>query len=242
MDDSGIISGNQQISLFEALRDKGVLINLRVRRGADLTYERLTVITEVKKSKDGFEIGIDPPKGFQAAVGAQDPWQIHFAFTGLDRLEYRFTTVGGRMEANIIWLPAPETVERIQRRRHFRMPTPPGVRLNVTLGNAPRVLEVVNISLGGLLGVLGRLKKEINTDPVMTVGQLFYDLNVLCPGSEDGPEAAIHIKKAIVRRVEIDSEAYRHRYALEFLTIANRDVRALTQFIYRLQREFLRRR
>jgi len=240
MDNRNTIQGDRQRELFEALRDAQTLITLRLR-GATERFERLTLITGVRQDKQTPELLVDSPRGFEHASAALAPWKIIFTFRGTDQLEYTFETRGGRIEGKDLVLPFPEVVERLQRRRHFRVDAPPGTRLTFTRKAQPHSMEVINVSLGGALGVIIRGNKTTDGSPGFRMNQRLSRITLTCPNSDQAPDT-ITIPKAVVRRVERDQASQRHRYGIEFDGTTPDQLRKLTEFIYRIQRELLRRR
>lgn len=241
MDDRSQIKGDRIRLQMEELVKANTLVNMRLR-GVE-GYERLTMINEI--SKDGADtfLVIDPPRDFQSAIAKEPRWRLQFTFTGLDKIEYNFSTQGGRLKDDAIWVPMPTVVNRVQRRRHFRVETPPGTLLVMTVNGEARALDLINLSQGGSLGVVSRRRGErLSVEPLFKVGAQFFNLTVVCPGNEDTETTRAAIKKAVVRRVEEDRQQYKHRYALEFTEMAPPEQRTVTTFIYRLQREYLRKR
>ncbi len=239
MANGSTLDRKQSEGLFRQLIKANTLITMRVR-GVE-GYQRLTMITDIRKPKGNHSFSIDPPAQFKEKVASLQEWSIHFKFTGPDKIEYSFSTRGGQLEGKQIWIPFPDAIERIQRRRHFRIETPPGTQLTLLVKKTPRLADILNLSQGGLLCVLIRLKKEIRTDPVLRVGDMLSDMALVCP-NEEKPDDTIPIKSAVIQRVEADPNHYRHRYALEFHNMTFSEQSDLTRVIYRLQRELLRKR
>jgi len=241
MDDRSQISGDRITELLDELKSANTLINLRLR-GVD-GYERLTMINDIQEASDGTILILDPPRGFQSAVAKVPRWRLQFAFTGQDGLEYNFNTEGGRISGDGICVPAPTAINRVQRRKYYRVETPPETLMGLTRNGEPLSLDLINLSQSGTLGIVRRVKRKgLSHEPLFNVGENLFNLTIACPGSEDAAPAKAIVKKAVVRRVEVDNEQYRHRYALEFLDIPSADQRTLVSFIYRVQREFLRKR
>ncbi|MFH1985022.1 MAG: PilZ domain-containing protein [Pseudomonadota bacterium] len=241
MDDRSQLKGDRINQLLEELKTTNTLVTLRLR-GVE-GYERLTMITDIRTDPGGTFLVLDPPRGFQSAVAKAPRWRLQFTFTGQDKLEYNFNTSGGRIEADGIWVPVPEAISRIQRRRHFRVDTPPGTLLALTINGEARAMDLINISQSGGLGIVSRMRRnEQTSEPIFKIGAQLANLVIACPGSPEAEATKASIKKAVVRRVEQDTAQYRHRYALEFLELTPADQRIITAFILRVQREFLRKR
>ena len=226
------------LSLFEELQQKKTLVNLRVagRQG----YNRLTMVIGVRDHKKQWQFAIDPPKGFDEAVVGRGEWTLLFQLTGPDKLEYRFTTHGGVFEDREIWINFPHEVERIQRRRFFRVPTVPGTRLCFTLGGKTRDMDVINISIGGVLAMFVRRKGEPGQLPLLKIKDEVQGVQVTCPLEGGGLVASI--PKMHVIRTEADNENDRMRYAFRFTVPGYKEEKQLSAIVYGLQRYFLRHR
>lgn len=224
--------------LFEELQEHRTLINLRVI-GVE-GYNRLTMITGLRRDGEPPQFSVDPPEGFDEAVVGRGAWKLHFQLTGPDKLDYKFTTEGGRYEGREIWIDFPQEVERVQRRRHFRVQTVPGTRAAFKLEGDPRVMDVVNISLGGMLGIFVRRKGESGLTPRLKTGTDIHLAAIACP--LEGETLYARIDKMQVVRVEEDRANERLRYAFQFIRIDRKEVKALTAIVYALQRFFLRNR
>jgi len=241
MEERSQIRGERIVQILEALKADKTHINLRLR-GVD-GYERLTMINDIRQNSEGIDLILDPPRGFQSAVSREPRWRLQLTFTGQDGLEYHFNTQGGRIENDGIYVPAPETLHRVQRRKAYRVETPLGTLMALTMNGEPLALDLINISQTGGLGIVRRLKRKgLSFDPIFKMGEHLFNLVIDCPGGDDTPPSKATIKKAVVRRIEMDNEQYRHRYALEFLEVPPADQRTLVAFIYRVQRELLRKR
>ena len=240
MDDRGKITGKKRSELFDTLQKQNTLLTLRI---AGKDYERLTMVNEVRSTAEGDRFLIDPPRGFDVVVKNLHPWKLHFQFNGPDKLEYSFTTVGGEMSGGDILVPFPEFIERIQRRRYFRMETPIGCQFLFAHKGVQREISLLNISEGGCFGVLTRMKTEMGEKPILGMGESVHKVELILPSGDEGvPDRKLRVKKATVRRIEQEAEKGLHKYAFEFIDLPRKDEASLTQFIYHLQRLFLRRR
>ncbi|MBI9085864.1 MAG: PilZ domain-containing protein [Desulfobacterales bacterium] len=240
MEERGKITGDKRSELFETLKEENTLLTLHI---AGKNYERLTMVNEVRSTPEGDLFVIDPPRGFDIVVKNLDPWKLNFRFNGPDKLEYIFSTAGGEISGGDIIIPFPEVIERIQRRRHFRMETPMGCRFLFAHKGIQREISLTNISEGGCLGVLTRLKKEMGEKPLLKMGDSVHQVDLILPSGDEGvADRKIQVKKATVRRIEQEAEKGLHKFAFEFIDLPRKDKTSLTQFIYHLQRLFLRRR
>ncbi len=223
---------------FEQIQQQKTLINLRIagREG----YNRLTMITAIRRRSDKYQFAIDPPNGFDEAVVGLNPWTLHFQLTGPDKLEYRFTTSGGAFEGAAIWIDFPGQVERVQRRRFFRVDTVPGTRLSFALKGEPHQMDVVNLSIGGALAMFARGKSKLAGQSPLQLKDEVRAVQLICP--LEGEVLTAGIQKFQVVRVEEDREARRCRYGLLFTLTDYSAEKDLTAIVYALQRFFLRHR
>ena len=77
---------------------------------------------------------------------------------------------------------------------------------------------------------------------IMKSDQQLYQVKMVFPGDEGGPDTTIHVRRAGVKRVERDQDRGYYRYAIEFKEIEKEALQQLTQTIYEIQRIYLRRR
>ena len=94
MGDAGKVQGEKLSELFNTLVAKKVIISMNV---VGAGFDRLTCITGITKDADGDYLLVDPPDDFEEAAAVKDLWHLRFNFNGPDRLEYIFSTRGGRI-------------------------------------------------------------------------------------------------------------------------------------------------
>ncbi|MCJ8499227.1 PilZ domain-containing protein [Desulfatitalea alkaliphila] len=240
MAETGKVQGRKLLALFEYLIEKQVIISMHIE-GTD--FERLTCVTGLKASPTGGRLlCIDRPAGFVDQAAKVGDVVLKFNFNGPDRLEYIFTTRGVRHQGRELETPLPEVVERIQRRKDFRMETPPGVRLLVKQDKLHAILDLINVSLGGAFTVLRKHNLKNLQGSLFKEGQPIVNAGILVPAGKDYDEQVIIIQKAEVRRIEHDKPNNRYRYAFQFTALDSRERHKLTQAIYHFQRQFLKRR
>ena len=239
MSDVGKIEGDRLVELFQHLIEKRVIISMHMV-GTDL--DRLTCVTALKKSPEGDVLDIDLPNDFKSSVKPNGPLKLKFNFNGPDHLEYLFTTTGGQIGRREITVPLPPYVERIQRRKNFRMETPLGTKMFLKSGRVQAVFSLINISLGGAYGTLLKHNAKHTDGMILEIGETVDNLGIFVPAGKDWEELIIIIKQAEVRRIDHDRHHKKYKYAFEFMDLAASEKRKLTQSIYQFQRQFLQRR
>ncbi|MBC2712947.1 MAG: PilZ domain-containing protein [Desulfosarcina sp.] len=233
------VQGKKLVSLFNELIEKKVIISMNV---VGAGFDRLTCITGLTKDADGNHLLVDPPDDFEEAAAVKDLWHLRFNFNGPDQLEYIFSTRGGEFCEQGLKIPFPEHVERLQRRRNFRVNAFTGTKMHFKLKKIQGVVDLINVSLGGAYGVLVKHNFKFMRGPVLKKDQLVYDVSMLFPGDHDNPGDTVYVKKAEVKRVEHDQDRGFYRYAFEFKEIEKEEQGKLTQAIYDLQRRYLQLR
>jgi c-di-GMP-binding flagellar brake protein YcgR len=175
-------------------------------------------------------------------MGKGDALKLKFNFNGPDHLEYIFSTVGGHIGRREITVPLPDYVERIQRRKNFRMETPLGTKMFLKSGKIHAVFSLINISLGGAYGTLTKHNVKHNSGTILEVKESVENLGIYVPENKCWAELIIIIKRAEVRRIDYDKNRKIYKYAFEFMEMATNEKKKLVQSIYHFQRQFLQRR
>jgi len=239
MGDAGKVQGEKLAELFNELIEKKTIISMNV---VGAGFDRLTCITGIAKDGKDECLLIDPPEDFKKAAADKDLWHLRFNFNGPDQLEYIFSTRGGELVEQGLKIPFPEHVERLQRRRNFRVDALTGTRMHFTLKKIEGVLDLINVSQGGAYGVLVKHNFKFMRGSVLKMDQQVYDIRILFPGDENDPGETICVKHAEVKRVEHDQDRGFYRYAFEFKEMEKEEQQRLIQVIYDLQRKYLQRR
>ena len=239
MGEAGKVQGAKLTELFNELIAKKIIISMNV---VGAGFDRLTCITGITTDAGGNHLLIDPPEDFREAAADRDLWHLRFNFNGPDQLEYIFSTQGGELAEQGLKIPFPEFVERLQRRRNFRVDAFTETRMHFQLKKIKGVLDVINVSLGGTYGVLVKHNFKFMRGSVLKMDQQVQDISIVFPGDDDDPEETITIQQAEVKRVEHDQDRGFYRYAFEFKKMDKEERQRLTQIIYGLQRKYLQRR
>ena len=239
MNDPGKIQGPKLEVLFnELIRQKTIISVAVVGTG----FERLTCIVGTELNCNGGCLLIDRPDGFSQAVERDGRWNLRFNFNGPDQLEYIFNTRGGEFCNSNLKIPFPDFVERLQRRKDFRILTLPGTKMIFADKKAKGVIDLINISLGGAFGVLRKHNQKGLTGSLLSVDQRLFKIGLIFPADKERDQQTVVIDKAEVRRVEHDKENKRYKYAFQFTDVDKDQKQKLTQAIYHIQRQFLKNR
>jgi len=234
MMDSEKIYGQKILQVFENLEKDRTVLNLHV---IGEEYERLTILTGRVLNKEKAYFLIDYPKGFKEAVGDGKNKRLFFQFIASDKIRYRFRTTFTKITRKDVWVKFPDYIERIQRRKFFRIAPPMGTTIFFYKGAERCEASVVNISEGGvLLSHNGPPHEGLD----LFKDEPISDLHLRC--IEKSLKFELDIDKAVIMRVEHIPEVNRMTYALQFVGMDKTTRNDLGDWIYRCQRDFLRRR
>jgi hypothetical protein len=236
--DLGKLQGDKVAEILRYLIDKRVIIAMQL---VGTSFERLTCVTQMRPGPQPSFV-VDLPEDFKSAAPNYNELVLRFNFNGPDRLEYIFATQGGQLKGRELHLPFPDHVERLQRRKNFRMETPLGTKLFLKIDKIQAVLGLINISLGGAYGTLLKHNEKDLSGSLLESDQRLYNAGILFPAEAEDEELLVIIKKLEVRRIEHDHERKIYKYAFEFMEVDPVEMKKLTQAIYQIQRRFLQRR
>jgi c-di-GMP-binding flagellar brake protein YcgR len=237
MADNEKIQGRDVLRLFRDLQGENTLLKLYLA-GNDFKY--LTRITDIQTHNKTTFFIIDHPESIDTLKVSVKTEAMEFEFTGKDEIKYAFRSVPEKFTRNQIWLPLPQAVEREQRRRQFRISAPAGSIISFHLQSARYELKIIDISLGGSLGVLaGTAQKNSPKNRLLQTG-LVDTLELNFPSGNERVQVIVNRAKVI--RLERNPRIKRYEFALEFHEIDSINKRKLNDLIYKFQREFLRKR
>ena len=233
------IQGNAILTLFKELRQDGIPLKMKLINGE---YERLTHIADIRKKKRAYYFLIEYHENFQMAVDDLDDWRLRFDFAGKDNIHYTFETETGQIFHQMIWVRIPEIVYRHQRRSYFRLEAPHGTRLYFKINHTRYDLLVVNISLGGTLGVLVSLTKEMEQELQKKSPKILENVELIFPSKENNEDTEVNIMQCMIRRQQKNPQTQGYECAIEFMEIAEDQQKKLTTLFYQWQRDYLKKR
>ena len=236
------IRGSAVLKLFRRLQQDVIPLKMHLMSGE---YERLTHIDEIRKWRKAHYFLIEYHENFRiAADGLEDP-RLRFEFSGKDNINYHFETGFDQISRKMIWARLPEIVNRYQRRGHFRLEAPNGTRLCFKINDQPYDLLVINISLGGTLGVLSTLTIKMERKLREISPEILENVELIFPSdndNEDLEDSKVNIKHCKVIRQRRNPETQGYEFAIEFKEMAEDQQKKLTTLFYQWQREYLKKR
>lgn len=230
------VQGKKIIELLKELKEKKIFIKLRIK---GKNYERLTLLTEVRKKLGRSYFHIGAPEDYRDVISGLDEVKLDFEFTGHDHLTYSFTATGGEMIDDEVKVPCPDHISRNQRRQNFRLEAPIGSTIDFTVNETKYREKLIDISLGGALVALIRIEKS-QKDLPFKVGDKLSDIDMIFPAGDE--KFNITVKSANVVRFDKKVSKSGTGCGLQFVDVEDRQLEHLTEFIYTEQRRSLRNR
>ena len=237
MTDFEKIKGSAVTALFNDLIRTKIPLKLTLVNTGYYGLSQVISLTERQK-KNHLELTL--PEGFEKAVADLDIWQCHVEFDGIDHVTYAFTASGSVITTDRIYLELPQELERQQRRELFRIEAPAGTRLCFSIDASRLELEVLNISIGGSLAALVQTNADRQQDFPLEVAQKLEEAALAFP--VEIMRQPIQIDAVQIKRIVRDPETNRYEAGFKFSKISSNEQKRLTDLIYKLQRQYLRRR
>ncbi len=240
MENIETIQGDAILQLFKELQHKKIPLQVKLTNG---DYEHLSHLKEIRKRLRTHYFLIEYDDDFQKATENLEDWLLSIEFTSEDGIMYAFQTQDSDVSRGMIWIKFPKTVYRYQRRSLFRLEAPHGTRLYFDVNDIRYKLLVINISLGGTLGVLVSLTKQMEQELKLKNPRVIENVELVFPSkSEDGDESKVTIKSCQIIRQERNSQTKKFECAMEFKEITEAEQKKLTGLFYQWQRDYLRKR
>ncbi len=231
-----LTSSESIVDAFDYLKSAGTLVRMVSERAA---FERLIVVTDVRKTLKGPMVVLDAPADLETFVLPEELPSFRFEYTGPDGLKYIFRSDRPILRGNQLWIALPESIERIQRRSDYRIIAPMGSWLTLTIADTTLRAKLIDLSVGGLRCRLP-ITRYSQLGSALRKGQTVVGLEVLIP--RDGETSSIHIRTGRIEWVSRETETGRLSLAISFQKLERITVNRLTREIYRIQRRLLRLR
>jgi c-di-GMP-binding flagellar brake protein YcgR len=231
------IKGGAIAKLFKELLHYQTLLKLTL---VDGEYENLALVTDLVRRNNEPHFIIDSPEGLKQAAAAIDSWKLHFEFTAKDHIKYSFAATDPQIDDNRIYIKYPPEITRWQRRGLFRIDAPAGTKLCLTQDTVRYELEVINISIGGTLAALVETRSRHFEKAPFADKQFLKNIELLFP-----PQimpTPIRIKAIQIKRMIMNSEKADYEVGFAFHEMDTDEEKRLTDLIYRLHRQHLRKR
>ena len=234
------IQGDAILQLFKELQQDKIPLKVTLTNGG---YEHLSHLKKIRKRLRTHYFLIEYNEDFQKATENLDDWRLRIEFTGKDGIMYAFQTKDGDMSQGMIWIKFPETVHRFQRRSLFRLEAPHGTRLYFNINEIRYKLFVINVSLGGTLGVLVSLTKQMEQELKLNNPRIIENVELVFPAKgENDDDSKVNIKQCQFIRQERNPQTKKFECAMAFKEITEKEQKKLNELFYQWQRDYLRKR
>jgi hypothetical protein len=234
---SETISREDSLSLWKSLTQDQAPLILKAPDGA---RQWQLLARDIRTRRRRRYLVVEDNETLRSALKDADAGKMTLSFTDRNNVPHTCEIQDHRLTKIDIWLELPDTIERHQRRKIFRLEAPSGSELHLNIGGKERSLLLIDVSINGALGILSHLKAGPEAAMPVCRGETIPDA-VLLFQTQAGPQR-IHIAECTIRRLEPHDTTGKMQYALEFTTIDEENEQLLTKMIYEFQREYLRRR
>jgi len=240
MADIDKIQGSTLLQLFTDLQMKEIPLKMLLPDCDDM---QLTYITNIRKHKKALHFLVNSPEGCRRLSKKADQSRLRFEFADPEKIKCVFESNTWELSREMIWIRLPEFVLRYQRRKLFRLEAPPGTRLYFKITDIRYKLLVINVSLGGTLGVLVSLTKQMEQELKPYTSKILGNAELIFP-SKDHKKAGsiVNIKLCQIKRQERNPVTNKFECAIEFKEVSEAEQKKLTDLFYKWQRDYLRKR
>ena len=240
MENIELIQGDAVLQLFKDLQQNKTPLRVKLTNG---DYEHLSHLKQIRKRLRTHYFLIEYNEDFQAAAAKLEELHLKIEFTGEDGILYTFHTRDSDVSRELIWLKFPESIQRYQRRSLFRLEAPHGTRLYFEVNGIRYKLLVINVSLGGTLGVLVSLTQRMEQELKFKKPHSLDNVELVFPPKDDNDDGSrVCIKRCQIIRQERNPQTKKYECAMEFKEIVETEQKKLTELFYQWQRDYLRKR
>jgi c-di-GMP-binding flagellar brake protein YcgR len=234
------IHEEELLPLFTALQADHTPLKMEL---ADSDESHLRHIIDIRKRRRALHFIVKIPDAGLDFSKEDGRSRLQFEFTDRENIKHVFETDEWEMVGDRIWIKFPDYVNRFQRRKLYRMEAPHGTRLYFNVNDIRYKVLVINVSLGGTLGVLVSLTKQMENELKLYNSKILKDVELVFPAENRKHAGSIvRIKRSQIKRQQKNSVTRKFECAIEFKEISEIQQKNLKNLFYKWQREYLRRR
>jgi c-di-GMP-binding flagellar brake protein YcgR len=175
------IRGEPMLRLLTELQLDNIPLKIQLTNSDD---PYMTYIADIRKRRRTDHFLVPPPEDFQKLSENSDRARLRFEFIDQENIKYVFESHAWKLSRDMIWVRFPEFIHRFQRRKLFRLETPHGTRLYFTAKDIRYKLLVINVSLGGTLGVLVSLNKQVEQELKLYESKILKNVELVFPSKD----------------------------------------------------------
>ena len=236
MNEYELIKGKQRKNVFNEIQSKKTLLTIKLHGS---NFEQLTVITDIKTFNSIPYFIVDLSHDFKKAISNSKNLKIGFNFICPDKIEHNFDIIDFMAVDDEIWLKFPEFIERLQRRKTFRIAAPYSSQIICEINSISYKFHLIDISQGGVLGIPAGLNLSKKAS-ILKIGETIDDAVLLLTDEEGSHQ--LNVRELTIKWVAKEKKGQFFRYGMEFTKIKKKEDKLLTKIIYNFQRLFLQRR
>ncbi len=236
-----LIHGKEISKILNILLQEKVIIKAELTSGT----EQLVVIQRVFKNQGRDYFSFKPDDALAGELVAETPAALVFQYRDSRGVPHVFRTEGVKDTQNLVTAAFPDTIERKQLRRSYRVDAPEGTRVEFFFNTSKRTCRVKDISVGGAfctIAIEGDLAGK-TSDKLM--GQLTPNCqidNITLQTDFSRECGIITLEKAQIVRIARGSDKKHSGFALRFVKLKPEQQKALNRFVLEIERHYLRRR
>lgn len=240
MIDEEKIQGNALLQLFTELQMNDIPLKMVLPNDEDV---QITHISDIRKRKRALHFRVNSPEGYRKLDQKPNQSRLKFEFADRENIKYAFETNTWDLSREMIWVRMPEFVHRYQRRKLFRLEAPQGTHLYFKVKDIRYKLLVINISLGGTLGVMVSLTKQMEQELGPYNSKILVNVVLIFPSKDHRKaESIVKIKHCQIIRQERNPVTSKLECAIEFKKISEVEQKKFADLFYEWQRDYLRKR
>ena len=233
MEDPEIITGSRMLDLLDQLKRERTILNLNVLGTGN---EGLSILLGRKEVNGSQCLMMDFPAGVRYDILYAHGRKVVIQFTDKNKIHYSLRSVIEGVSPRIMYILLPKEIQRIQRRRFFRIPPPVGTKVIINDDDGKFEFNVIDISEGGVL---------ISHPAAFHDDRKFFQhakKTLIIVYKEKGNIQMIKINKAEIKRIKRILETGCYNYALQFIDCGGKEENDIRNFVYSCQRRFLEER
>lgn len=228
-----IITGENMLGLIDQLKKERIALKLNIA-GSD--NEGLSILLGIRQVNGNPCLIIDFPAGTGLDMLYAHGKKVNIEFIDKKKIHYSFRSIIEDVTPQNIYVLIPNVINRIQRRRFFRIPPPLGTKIIINERDRKFEFNVINISEGGAL---------ISHPADFHDEKIFFQSaqkSLVIVYNEDGNKHTIKVNKAEIKRINKVLETRRYNYAFHFIDCGRQEENDIRNFIYSCQRRFLEKK
>jgi len=240
MAEEEIIQGQALEQLFRDLQADEIPLSLVWPNVDDM---QPAPVAEVSERGSANHFLIDTPEVCRKLKEESNLPYMVFKFTDSEDIKYVFEADTWQFFGDKVWIRLPQMVHRYQRRKLFRLEAPPGTRLYFNIKDIRCKLLVVNVSMGGTLGVLVRLRPKMEEILRPFNAKILQNAELLFPSRDRKKKGSIvNIGQFQLLRQNRNPATGKFECAIEFKKLSTTERKRLKNLFYKWQRDYLRKR